>query len=100
VHGDAMIATEVLARYAADATREIDGVRGLVASQLHRHRGVRITGDPAQPVVELHVDVEWGAPFPRVGRAVQARVRDYLERMAGASPASVDVVVAAVGPAP
>ena len=98
--GEATVASEVLARYAADATREIDGVRGLVASQLLRHRGVRITGDGAQPGVELHVDLEWGVPFVEVGRAIQARVRDYLERMAGATPGSVDVVVDSVGPAP
>jgi len=39
-----------------------------------------------------------GARIPDVGRAVQARVREYLERMAGAEPAAVNVVVDAVGP--
>jgi uncharacterized alkaline shock family protein YloU len=94
----ASVSTDVLARYAADAAREVPGVRGLVASQLHRHRGVRIGGENGAATVELHLDVDWGAHIPDVGRAVQARVREYLERMAGAEPAAVDVVVDAVGP--
>jgi uncharacterized alkaline shock family protein YloU len=99
VEGQASIATEVLARYAADAAREVDGVRGLVASQLHRHRGVRVTGsEAAGAVVELHLDVDWGSSIPELGRAVQSRVGSYLERMAGARPAAVNVVVDSVGP--
>jgi uncharacterized alkaline shock family protein YloU len=100
VPGEASISSDVLARYAADAAGEVTAVRGLVASQLYRHRGVRITGENAAPVVELHLDVDWGASVPDVGRAVQARVHQYLEGMAGANPAAVNVVVDAVGPAP
>ncbi|HWH54297.1 MAG TPA: Asp23/Gls24 family envelope stress response protein [Gaiellaceae bacterium] len=98
MEGQASISSEVLARYAADAAREVVGVRDLVASQLHRHRGVRvIAGDPA-PTVELHLEVEWTSEIPDVGRTVQRRVGDYLERMAGARPEAVNVVVDAVGP--
>jgi uncharacterized alkaline shock family protein YloU len=100
VPGEATIATDVLARYAADAALEVAGVRELVASQLHRHRGVRITGDVAAPVVELHLEIDWGLSIPAVARSVQRRVREYLERMVGAAPAAVNVVVDAVGPAP
>ena len=83
----------MLARYAADAAREVGGVRGLVESHLHRHRGVRVTSDEGPLAVELHLDVEWGASIPDVGREVQQRVREYLERMADVTPVSVDVVV-------
>lgn len=101
MEGQASISSDVLARYAADAASEVAGVRGLVASQLHRHRGVRVSGGEATGLnVELHVDVDWGASIPELGRAVQRRVGDYLERMAGARPAGVDVVVDAIGPAP
>jgi uncharacterized alkaline shock family protein YloU len=100
VEGQASISSEVLARYAADAAREIEGVRGLVASQLHRHRGVRVSDeDGGVASVEIHLDVEWGSSIPEVGRAVQQRVGDYLERMAGSRPAAVNVVVDSVGPA-
>ena len=97
--GRASISSEVVARYAADAAREIEGVRGLVASQLHRHRGVRVSGEDGAVTVELHLDVDWGAELPILGREVQQRVLDYLERMAGSRPAAVNVVIDAVGPA-
>ena len=97
--GRASISSEVLARYAADAAREIEGVRGLVASQLHRHRGVRVSGEDGAVTVELHLDVDWGTELPALGLEVQQRVLDYLERMAGSRPAAVNVVIDAVGPA-
>jgi uncharacterized alkaline shock family protein YloU len=75
-------------------------VRGLVASQLHRHRGVRVTGsEGGGATVEIHLDVDWGSSIPAVGRAVQRRVGDYLERMAGSRPTAINVVVDSVGPA-
>lgn len=89
----------MLARYAADAARDVDGVRGLVASQLHRHRGVRISAEEEEVAVELHLELEWGAPIPEIGRSVQRRVSDYLHRMADARPSAVNVVVDAIGPA-
>ena len=98
MEGQASISGDVLARYAADAAREVDGVRGLVASQLYRHRGVRIGGADADTTVELHLELEWGAPIVEVGRTVQRRVGDYLERMAGSRPAAVNVVIDAIGP--
>ena len=51
-------------------------------------------------MVELHLEVDWGVDVPDVGRAVQARVHQYLERMAGATPAAVNVVVDTAGPTP
>jgi uncharacterized alkaline shock family protein YloU len=98
VTGRASISSDVLARYAADAAREIEGVRGLVASQLHRHRGVRVSGEDGAVTIELHLDVDWGTELPTLGREVQRRVLDYLERMAGSRPAAVNVVIDAVGP--
>ena len=95
MEGQASISGDVLARYAADAAREVEGVRGLVASQLHRHRGVRVSDDG----VELHLELEWGLSIPATGRNVQRAVAAYLERMAAARPGSVDIVVDAVGPA-
>jgi len=95
----ATIATDILARYAADAAREVEGVRGLVESHLPRHRGVRVTDEEGRVAVELHLAVDWRASIPAVGRQVQQRVAAYLERMADMRPATVDVVVDAIGPA-
>jgi uncharacterized alkaline shock family protein YloU len=94
----ATISSDILASYAADAAREVDGVRGLVESALHRHKGVRIADDEGRVRVELHLAVEWGASIPEVGRQVQKRVAAYLERMAKVDPEAVDVIIDEIGP--
>ena len=94
----ATISSDILASYAADAAREVEGVRGLVESALHRHRGVRISDDEGRVRVELHLAVDWGASIPEVGREVQQRVAAYLERMAKVDPEAVDVIVDEIGP--
>jgi len=92
MEGSASVASDVLASYAADAAREVKGVAGLVEGRLPRQGAVRISGE--RPVsVELHLELAWGAPAREVGEEVQRRVADYLERMAGARPRVVDVVV-------
>jgi uncharacterized alkaline shock family protein YloU len=93
VEGHALISTDILARYASDAAREVDGVGELVGSALHRHDGARVSREDGRVAVELHVALDWGASAPEVGAQVQARVADYLGRMADVRPESVDVVV-------
>ena len=95
--GRASISPDILARYASDAAREVEGVRDLVESHLHRHRGARVTEHDGEVRVELHLEVEWGASIPDVGRTVQQRVSDYLGRMADVKPTAVDVVVDEIG---
>lgn len=92
MEGNASVATDVLASYAADAAREVEGVAGLVDGRLPRHGSVRVGTDEGI-TLELHLALEWGAPAERVGAEVQRRVADYLERMVGARPQAVDVVV-------
>jgi uncharacterized alkaline shock family protein YloU len=98
VEGHSLISSDILASYAADAAREVDGVRGLVESSLHRHRGVRIVEDDDALTVELHLSVDWGAHVPTLGAAVQRGVAAYLERMADVTPAVVDVIVDEIAP--
>ena len=98
MEGQASISADILARYAADAAQEVAGVRGVSASPLPGRRGVRVTGDDGEVRVELHLTVDWGASIPSVGREVQARVREYLGRMANVEPLAVDVVVDEIGP--
>jgi uncharacterized alkaline shock family protein YloU len=97
VEGRSTIASEILASYAADAAREVDGVGGLVESALHRHKGVRVLENDGRVRVEIHVTVEWGASIPDVGREVQQRVAAYLAQMASIEPEAVDVVVDEIG---
>ena len=98
MQGHASISTDVLARYAADAVREVEGVAGLAESPLPGRRGVRVSAEDGRISVELRLRLEWGASVPEVGHAVQLRVRDYLERMAAVDAARVDVVVDEIGP--
>jgi uncharacterized alkaline shock family protein YloU len=100
VAGQASISTAILARYAADAAREVDGVRGLADSSLPGRRGVRVAGSDDDVRVELRLAVEWGVSIPDVGSTVQQRVREYLRSMADVEPALVDVVVDEIGPRP
>jgi uncharacterized alkaline shock family protein YloU len=94
----ASISSDVLASYAADAAREVEGVRGLVESTLHRHKGVRVLENDGSVRIELHIAVDWGASIPAVGSELQARVAAYLARMASVEAAAVDVVVDEIGP--
>jgi uncharacterized alkaline shock family protein YloU len=99
MQGNASVAMDVLASYAADAAREVEGVAGLVEGRLPRHGGVRVSSEDGT-AIELHLALEWGAPAERVGAEVQRRVADYLERMVGARPRTVDVVVDEIAPPP
>jgi uncharacterized alkaline shock family protein YloU len=90
----------VLSRYAADAARGVDGVRGLVERALPYRRGVKLETEERRVKVELRLAVDWGASIPHVGREVQHRVREYLKRMADVDADQVDVVVDEIGPAP
>jgi uncharacterized alkaline shock family protein YloU len=98
--GEALISHDVLASYAADAAREVPGVRGLVEGHLPGRRGgVKVVEDDDGRIsVELHVGVAWGVSIAEVGARVQQRVSDYLTQMADVRPAAVTVVVDEIGP--
>ena len=98
MEGQASISPDILARYAADAALEIAGVRAVSESSVPGRRGVRVTTDDGSVRVELHLAVDWGTSIPELGRAVQARVGEYLLRMADVDPASVDVTVDEIAP--
>jgi uncharacterized alkaline shock family protein YloU len=100
VERQASISADILARYAADAAREVAGVRGVSESPLPGRRGVRVVTDDGAVRVELHLAVDWGAPIPELGRDVQVRVREYLLRMADVHPGTVDVTIDEIGSRP
>jgi uncharacterized alkaline shock family protein YloU len=93
MEGNASIAADVLASYAADAAREVEGVSGLVEGRLPRQGAVRVDEAEGRATVEVHLELAWGASAQGVGAEVQRRVASYLERMAGARPHAVNVVV-------
>lgn len=100
MEGHSLISADILASYAADAAREIDGVHGLVEGARPKHRGVRLTTVDGAVTVELHLALEWGASAPAVGAAVQKRVAEYLGRMTDLATTTVDVCVDEIGPPP
>ena len=100
MQGNASVSADVLASYAADAIAQVDGVRGVVDSPLPRHRGVRVNGENGRLELEVHVALDAGVAVGDVGRAVQRAVADYLERMAGTRPVTVEVVVDEIGARP
>ena len=95
MEGHAVISHEVLASYAADAAREVDGVHELVDGA-RRPQGVRVAEEDGSVSVELHVAIAWGACAPDVAVVVQQRVAEYLARTARLPSVAVDVVVAGV----
>jgi uncharacterized alkaline shock family protein YloU len=95
-----LISAEVLARYAGDAAREVDGVAGLAEGALHRGKAVVVSGDEDTLAVGLSLELAWGRSAAEVATEVQKRVSEYLARMASMTPASVDVVFDAVSAPP
>ena len=81
-----MISSDVVARYAADAACEVEGVARVVEGV---RKGIRVEDGE----IELHLALAPGVSIPDVGVAVQRRVADYLERMTDVRPAAVNVVV-------
>ena len=93
-----LISADVLGRYAADAALGVSGVAGLANGR--RGKSVSVSGDEDTLAIELNLELEWGQSSAEVGKEVQRRVSEYLERMANMAPASVEVVVGAVTPPP
>ena len=87
MEGHSVISPDVLASYAADAAREVEGVRELAG------KGVKVTRDESQVAVELHLVLAWGAHAGEVGAGVQAHVADCLATMADVRPHTIDVIV-------
>lgn len=100
MEGQPVVAADVLARYARDAASEVRGVSGLAESALHRGKAVDVTRSNDALDIVVHVELEWGRSADEVGAAVQQRVREYVERMADATVATVDVVVERVSASP
>ena len=92
MEGHAVISHEVLAAYARDAAREVEGVDHLVARP-RRSGGVHVVEEDGKTAIELHISLDWGVDAAAVGAEVQRRVAEYLARTARLPSVTVDVVV-------
>ncbi len=95
-----LISADVLARYASDSALAVGGVAGLANGPLSRGKSVAVSGDEDTLAIELHLELEWGQNAAEVGKEVQRRVSEYLERMASVTPASVEVAFGTVSAPP
>jgi uncharacterized alkaline shock family protein YloU len=95
-----IISLDVLARYAGEAAREVDGVAGLAEGPLQRGKAVEVSGDEDTLAVGLSLELAWGRSSAEVAAEVQRRVSEYLARMASMTPAAVDVVFDSVSAPP
>ena len=98
MEGHSSIAPDVLARYAADAVREVPGVKDLIGNTLGRHDGVKVGYENGRLDIELYLSLGWGASAATVGAEVQAQVADTLARVADVRPDRVNVVVVEFAP--
>jgi len=96
MEGQALISPEVLARYAADAAREVEGVRRVITGHLRRQPRVRVLVGEDGVRLQVPVVLEYGTPILPVAREVQRHVRRYLKVMADVYPAAVEVVIAQI----
>lgn len=85
--GDVHIAVDALESLAVAAARRIRGVRELEARVRPSEGGTRIA---------LRVSVDGEAPIPDLTQALQAAVKDHVERVAGVIVQDVTVHVAGV----
>ena len=99
MEGHASISPDVLARYAADAALEVDGVHGSSRATCPATGRSGSRSGRTAACRSSCTSRSSGAPRSgSVGSEVQARVAEYLARMADLQPARVDVVVDEVGP--
>ncbi len=97
-HGKTIIADTVVAKIAAAATREIDGVHDLVtmgtgaaiagfagrlARSDQRATGVSVEVGQREAAVDLNMTVDYGVNIPQVAEAVRHNIMDRVRSMTG-----------------
>lgn len=104
--GNIHISQDVLAVIAAAAATEVEGVGGLAASlssemselvgRKVQSKGVRLSMEEDQVMIDLSVLVKYGHAVPEVARAVQDAVMSAVENTSGLSVNCVNVTVTGV----
>jgi uncharacterized alkaline shock family protein YloU len=106
--GTTSIAESVVAKIAAIAAREVDGVDSLggklsgalagvvgrIRGEEHATTGVGVEVGTKQAAVDISVKVKYPAPIPQVAEGVRQNVIDRIESMTGLQVVEVNVAVA------
>ena len=107
--GETWIADAIVAKVAAAATREVDGVedlrgggvrRGWVRASERRRGGASVRIDAGTATIALRLVVRDGVAIPGVVESVRARVVERVEFATGMTVARVDIGVVDVVPPP
>ena len=106
--GNTWIADSIVAKVAASAAREVEGVedlrtakprRGWVRAAERRRGGASVRVEAGSAAVEVRLVVRDGVAIPRIVDEVRARVIDRVEFATGLSVTNVNVGVVDVVPA-
>ncbi len=96
--GSINYSNEVLAKIAALATDEVEGVVGTSGGSLSdmlgvKNRGIRVELDEDTVSVDLNIVIEYGKKLHVVSKAVQENVKKTIENMTALKVAAVNVNV-------
>ncbi|MCL2569097.1 MAG: Asp23/Gls24 family envelope stress response protein [Oscillospiraceae bacterium] len=105
--GSVYISEDVVATIVAEAVREVDGIGGFATSlggeiadrlggKKPGHRGVKISFQENEVVVEAFVLVKYGVVINDVAMAVQEKVSDTVEAIMGVRVKAVNVTVCGI----
>lgn len=104
-HGDIYISEEVLAMIAGVSAMEVDGVTGLVGSNLGEQllpgkkqtaRGVAVQRDETGITINVSILIQYGYAIPEVAKKVQNTVCSNVEATCGLAPNAVNIRVGGV----
>jgi uncharacterized alkaline shock family protein YloU len=108
-HGKTVIADSVVAKIAAEAAREINGVHELVptgagatiadfAGRLtrsdQRSTGVNVEVGQREAAIDLNMTVDYGVNIPRLAEAVRQNIMDRIQAMTGLVVKEVNIYAA------
>ena len=96
--GSINYSNEVLAKIAALATDEVDGVAGTSGGSLSdmlgvKNRGIKVELEKENVTVDINIVVEYGKKLHEVSKKVQENVKKSIENMTALNVAAVNVNV-------
>ena len=90
--GSLKISQDVLATIANFASEEIDGVVSLA----NTYAPIQISLNDDVAVIDISVNLKYGANIPQVAEALQKTVKDAVQNMTGITVSKVNVHVAGI----
>lgn len=92
--GKVEIAEEVVRCIAALAASEVEGLEGAGVGVFGGHsKGVEVQWEGDSVRIALRIAACYGHPLPELGRRLQEKVRDEVEKLTGLRVSTVDVHV-------